>query len=64
MPSGQLTHVEIVLYALHKLGEHQRNMHTEDIAYQAYKLSGGRYRQIRIQSPAQFLADHPDLRES
>jgi uncharacterized protein len=27
-------------------------------------LSLGRYRQIRIQSPAQFLADHPDLRDS
>jgi putative PIN family toxin of toxin-antitoxin system len=27
-------------------------------------LSLGRYRQIRIQSPAQFFADHPDLRES
>jgi putative PIN family toxin of toxin-antitoxin system len=27
-------------------------------------LSLGRYRQIRIQSPAQFLADHPNLRES
>ena len=27
-------------------------------------LSLGRYRKIRIQSPAQFLADHPDLRES
>ena len=27
-------------------------------------LSLGRYRQIRIQSPAQFLADHGDLRES
>jgi putative PIN family toxin of toxin-antitoxin system len=27
-------------------------------------LSLGRYRQIRIQSPAQFLADHPDLRNS
>jgi uncharacterized protein len=26
-------------------------------------LSLGRYRQIRIQSPAQFLADHPDLRD-
>ena len=24
-------------------------------------LSLGRYRQIRIQSPAQYLADHPDL---
>jgi putative PIN family toxin of toxin-antitoxin system len=27
-------------------------------------FSLGRYRQIRIQSPAQFLADHPDLRDS
>lgn len=27
-------------------------------------LSLGRYRKVRIQSPAQFLADHPDLRES
>ena len=27
-------------------------------------LSLGRYRQIRLQSPAQFLAGHPDLRES
>jgi uncharacterized protein len=27
-------------------------------------LSLGRYRRVRIQSPAQFLADHPDLRES
>jgi len=27
-------------------------------------LSLGRYRQIRIQSPAQFHADHPDLRDS
>jgi putative PIN family toxin of toxin-antitoxin system len=27
-------------------------------------LSLSRYRQIRIQSPAQFLADHPNLRES
>lgn len=27
-------------------------------------LSLGRYRQIRIQSPAQFLADHSDLRDS
>ena len=27
-------------------------------------LSLGRYRKIRIQSPAQFLADHPDLQES
>ena len=27
-------------------------------------LSLGRYRKIRIQSPAQFLADHPDLPES
>jgi putative PIN family toxin of toxin-antitoxin system len=25
-------------------------------------LSLGHYRQIRIQSPARFLADHPDLR--
>jgi predicted nucleic acid-binding protein len=27
-------------------------------------LSLGRYRKIRIQSPAQFLADRPDLQES
>jgi uncharacterized protein len=27
-------------------------------------LSLGRYRRVRIQSPAQFLADQPDLRES
>ena len=27
-------------------------------------LSLGRYRQIRIQSPAQFLADNPELRNS
>ena len=27
-------------------------------------LSLGRYRQILVQSPAQFFADHPDLRES
>jgi putative PIN family toxin of toxin-antitoxin system len=27
-------------------------------------LSLGRYRQIRIQSPAEFLAHHPDLRDS
>lgn len=27
-------------------------------------LSLGRYRQIRIQSPAQFLTDNPDLRDS
>jgi putative PIN family toxin of toxin-antitoxin system len=27
-------------------------------------LSLGRYRQIRIQSPAQFLADNPELRDS
>ena len=27
-------------------------------------LSLGQYRKIRIQSPAQFLADHPNLRES
>jgi putative PIN family toxin of toxin-antitoxin system len=27
-------------------------------------LSLGRYRKIRIQSPAQFLGDHPDPRES
>jgi uncharacterized protein len=27
-------------------------------------LSLGRYRRVLIQSPAQFLADHPDLRES
>jgi putative PIN family toxin of toxin-antitoxin system len=27
-------------------------------------LSLGRFRRIRIQSPAQFLADHPGLRES
>jgi putative PIN family toxin of toxin-antitoxin system len=27
-------------------------------------LALGRYRQVRIQSPAQFLGDHPDLRES
>jgi putative PIN family toxin of toxin-antitoxin system len=27
-------------------------------------LSLGSFRQIRIQSPAQFLADHPDLRKS
>jgi putative PIN family toxin of toxin-antitoxin system len=27
-------------------------------------LSLSRYRQVRIQSPAQFLTDHPDLRDS
>ena len=27
-------------------------------------LSLGQYRKIRIQSPGQFLADHPDVRES
>ena len=27
-------------------------------------LSLGSFRRIRVQSPAQFLADHPDLRES
>jgi putative PIN family toxin of toxin-antitoxin system len=27
-------------------------------------LSLGRYKQIRIQSPAQFLADNPDLRDA
>jgi uncharacterized protein len=27
-------------------------------------LSLGRYRRVLIQSPAQFLADHPDVRES
>jgi hypothetical protein len=27
-------------------------------------LSLGQYRKIRIQSPGQFLADHPDARES
>ena len=41
--NDELTNIDIVLYALLQLGGHKQKVHTEEIAYEAYKLAKDRF---------------------
>jgi hypothetical protein len=40
---NELSNIDVVLYALYKLDGHMRKVHTEEIAYDAYKLAKERF---------------------
>jgi hypothetical protein len=41
--NDELTNIDIVLYALFRLGGYKHKVHTEEIAYEAYKLAKDRF---------------------
>ena len=43
MKENELSNIDVVLYALCKLDGHMRKVHTEEIAYEAYKLAKDRF---------------------
>ena len=43
MRNDELTNIDIVLYALFRLGGYKHKVHTEEIAYEAYKLAKDRF---------------------
>ena len=43
MRNDELTNIDIVLYVLLQLRGHQQKVHTEEIAYEAYKLAKDRF---------------------
>jgi hypothetical protein len=40
---SEISNIDVVLYALLKLGGHERKLHTEEIAYEAYALAKERF---------------------
>jgi hypothetical protein len=43
MTEPELSNIDVVLYALFKLGGDERKIHTEEIAYEAYSLAKERF---------------------
>ncbi len=43
MTEPELSNVDVVLYALFKLGGDERKIHTEEIAYEAHSLAKERF---------------------
>ena len=43
MRNDELTNIDIVLYALFRLGGHNHKVHTEEVAYESYKLAKDRF---------------------
>jgi len=43
MAEQELSNVDVVVYAVFKLGGHERKVHTEEVAYEAYQLAKERF---------------------
>lgn len=43
IPKTELSNIDVVLYALLRLDGHRRKVHTEDVAYESYKLAKERF---------------------
>ena len=43
MAQAELSNVDIAVYALFKLRGHERKLHTEEVAYEAYELAKERF---------------------